>query len=54
MPQEIAQEVSVHSRAILIADMKSRRRHYETLGIEMDETVDWESVEVYYEELDRA
>lgn len=43
---------AVYAQAILIADMKSRRRHYETLGMEMDETVDWERVEAYYEELE--
>jgi len=52
VPQAIAQEVAVHARAILIADMKSRRRHYETLSMEMDETVDWESMEAYYKELE--
>ncbi len=52
VPCEIAHEVAIHARAILIADMKSRKRHYETLGMPMDETVDWESVEAYYERLD--
>jgi regulator of RNase E activity RraA len=52
VPQEAAEEVAVHARAILLADMKARRKLYERLGMEMDETVDWEKVEAYYREVE--
>ena len=52
VPQEVAQEVAVHARAILLADMRSRKRLYEELGMEPDATVDYEAVETYYRELD--
>jgi regulator of RNase E activity RraA len=48
VPIEVAQEVATHARAILLADMRSRRKHYQTLGKEMDSTVDFEAVESYY------
>ncbi|MDA1191086.1 MAG: RraA family protein [Candidatus Poribacteria bacterium] len=43
VPQNVAAEVAVHGRAVLIADMKARHR--------LDETVDVEAVEAYYEQL---
>ncbi len=48
IPIEVAPEVAVHARAILLADMRGRRRHYESLGMDPDETVDFEKVEEYY------
>jgi regulator of RNase E activity RraA len=48
VPQHIAHEVAVHARAILLADMRARRRHYETLGKQPDSTVDFEAIEAYY------
>jgi regulator of RNase E activity RraA len=48
VPLEVAQEVAVHARAILLADMRARSRHYEKLGKPKDETVDVEAVEAYY------
>ena len=48
VPLEVAAEVAVHARAILLADMRARRRHYERLGKPLDATVDAEAVEVYY------
>ena len=48
VPQAIAAEAAVHAQAILLADMRGRRRLYEQLGMEMDETVDVETVEAYY------
>lgn len=48
VPLEVAGEVAVHARAILLADMRARGGHYERLGMEMGETVDWETVEAYY------
>jgi 4-hydroxy-4-methyl-2-oxoglutarate aldolase len=51
VPQEVAEEVAVHARAVLLADMRARRRHYERLGMASDETVDFEAVEAYYASL---
>jgi regulator of RNase E activity RraA len=48
VPLEVAEEVARHARAILLADMRSRRQHYQTLGKEIDSTVDFEAVEAYY------
>jgi 4-hydroxy-4-methyl-2-oxoglutarate aldolase len=48
VPIEVAEEVAVHARAVLLADMRGRRRLYERLGMEPDETVDVEMVEQYY------
>lgn len=48
VPQEIAAEVAVHARAVLLADMRARSRYYEKLGMAADETVDYEMVEEYY------
>jgi regulator of RNase E activity RraA len=48
---EVAEEAARHAIAILIADMKGRRRLYERLGMPPDETVDYERVEGYYASL---
>lgn len=48
VPQHVAEEVAIHARAILLADMRGRRRLYERLGMPPDETVDVETVEAYY------
>jgi len=48
VPQRIAPEAAKHAVAILIADMKGRRRLYERLGMVFDETVDVDGVESYY------
>jgi 4-hydroxy-4-methyl-2-oxoglutarate aldolase len=48
VPIEVAQEVAGHARAILAADMKSRRRHYEKLGMKLDSTVDPAELDRYY------
>lgn len=48
VPSEVAEEVAIHARAILLADMRSRRRHYQKLGLPQDATVDVEAVEAYY------
>lgn len=52
VPREVAEEVAVHARAILLADMSKRRRHYEKLGLELDATVDVEGVERYFASLE--
>jgi regulator of RNase E activity RraA len=48
VPQDIGEEVAVHARAILLADMRARRKLYERLGMTPDDTVDSETVETYY------
>ena len=47
VPLEIAQEVARHARAILLADMRARRKLYDRLGMKADATVDWETVEAH-------
>ena len=51
VPLEVAEEVAIHARAVLLADMRARRKHYERLGMPMDETVDYEAVEAYFSQL---
>jgi len=51
VPLNIAKEAAIHARAILLADMKGRRRLYERLGMKPDETVDYEKVVEYYSQL---
>jgi len=48
VPLRVAEEVAIHARAILIADMKARRALYQRLGMIPDHTVDYETVEEYY------
>jgi regulator of RNase E activity RraA len=48
VPIEVAAEVATHARAILLADMRARRRLYERLGMPPDATVDHEAVEAYF------
>jgi len=52
VPIEIAEAVAVHARAILLGDMRARRRHYERLGMTPDATVDYETVEAYYRQFE--
>src|SRR5947207_13768632 len=51
VPIEVAEEVAVHARAVLLADMRARRRLYERLGMAPDATVDFEAVEAYYADI---
>ncbi len=51
VPHEIAQAVIEPAVQILLHDMRGRRRLYERLGMAMDETVDVETVEAYYQQL---
>lgn len=53
VPIEVAEEVAVHARAVMLADMRARRRHYESLGRPYDETVDADAMEQYFMNLDR-
>lgn len=52
VPLEVAEEVALHARAILLADMRARRRLYDRLGMPSDPTVDVETVEAYYRQLE--
>jgi hypothetical protein len=40
--------VATHARAVLLADMNARRKHYAALGLPADSTVDIDAVEAYY------
>jgi regulator of RNase E activity RraA len=51
VPLEVAAEVAVHARAILLADMRARRKLYDRLGMPPDATVDFAAVEAYYRDL---
>ena len=51
VPREIAEQAARYAIAILLADMIGRRKHYERLGMPMDETVDVETVQAYYDGL---
>jgi regulator of RNase E activity RraA len=51
VPAEVAEEVAVHARAILLADMRARRKLYDRLGMPPDETIDVEAVEAYYDNI---
>lgn len=50
VPIEVAAEVATHAQAILLADMRARHKHYEKLGLPLDETVDYAAVEAYYQQ----
>jgi 4-hydroxy-4-methyl-2-oxoglutarate aldolase len=51
VPFEVAEQVAVHARAILLADMRARRSLYVKVGRSADATVDFEAVEAYYADL---
>src|SRR5207248_57884 len=51
VPAEVAEDVLFFAAAIAIDDKRSRRRLYERLGKELDETVDWESCAEYYKDV---
>jgi 4-hydroxy-4-methyl-2-oxoglutarate aldolase len=48
VPLAIAEEIAVHARGVLLADMRARRKLYERAGMAPDATVDYEMVEAYY------
>jgi 4-hydroxy-4-methyl-2-oxoglutarate aldolase len=54
VPIEVAQEVARHAAAILLADMRARRKRYENLGMPFDQTVDYEPVEAYYRQFAKS
>lgn len=54
VPQRVAAEVAVHARAILLADMRGRRKLYERLAMPPDPTVDVSATEAYFRGLGGA
>lgn len=48
VPRAVAEEVATHARAVLLADMQSRREKYRRLGRSEDATVDIDAIEAYY------
>jgi 4-hydroxy-4-methyl-2-oxoglutarate aldolase len=50
VPVEVAETVSIHAQAILLADMHSRSELYKRLNMPPDTTVDYEPVEAYYKQ----
>lgn len=52
VPAEVATEVAVHARAVLLADMRARQRLYAKLDRASDQTVDCEAVEAYYRQFE--
>lgn len=51
VPIEVAGEVAMHAKEVLLADMRARGKHYDKLGMARDETVDAAAIERYYAEL---
>lgn len=51
VPQEVAEEVLAIAALIAIDDKKGRRRLYDRLGKEPDETVDFEACQEYYKDI---
>lgn len=49
VPAAVAEEVATHARAILLADMNARRKHYEAQGKPADSSIDVDAVLAYYE-----
>ncbi|SDD51474.1 RraA family protein [Auraticoccus monumenti] len=48
VPREVAVEVATHARAVLLSDMRARKRHYDKLGRPGDASTDVEAVEAWY------
>jgi regulator of RNase E activity RraA len=51
VPLEVAEEVAMHARAVLLADMRARAELYEKLERSPDPSIDYQSVEAYYASL---
>lgn len=51
VPIEVAEEVALHAKAVLLADMRARGGRYAKLGMQPDETVDTAAVDKYYADL---
>jgi regulator of RNase E activity RraA len=51
VPQEVAERVLMFAARIAVDDKQGRRKLYEKLGKEPDETVDWEAAADYFSDL---
>lgn len=51
VPADVAEDVLYFAAMIAIDDKKGRRRLYERLGKQPDETVDWEAAAEYYKDV---
>jgi 4-hydroxy-4-methyl-2-oxoglutarate aldolase len=51
VPQDVAEDVLVFAARIAVDDKRSRRKLYDRLGREPDETVDFEAAENYFKDL---
>jgi regulator of RNase E activity RraA len=51
VPIEVAREVALHAKEVLLADMRSRRRRYDKLGMAHDASVDTDAIDRYYADL---
>jgi regulator of RNase E activity RraA len=54
VPLEVAETVASHAKAILLADMKTRKGHYQALDMGSDSSVDYDTIAGYYDDLDRG
>ena len=48
VPIEVAKQVALHAKEVLLADMRSRARRYEKLGMARDASVDTDAIDRYY------
>jgi regulator of RNase E activity RraA len=48
VPIEVAKEVALHAKEVLLADMRSRGRRYDRLGMAPDASVDTAAIERHY------
>jgi len=53
VPLEVAETVATHAKAVLLADIKTRKSHYQALDIGPDSSVDYDTVARYYDTLDK-
>jgi 4-hydroxy-4-methyl-2-oxoglutarate aldolase len=51
VPIEVAKEVALHAKEVLLADMRARGRRYEKLGMKPDASVDTGAIDKYYASL---
>lgn len=51
VPIEVAEDVLYFAAKIAIDDKKARRKLYERLGKQPDESVDWEAAEAYFKDI---
>jgi 4-hydroxy-4-methyl-2-oxoglutarate aldolase len=51
IPLEIAEEVLVIAARIAVDDKRARRRLYDRLGRQPDESVDWQAAQEFYKDL---